>query len=146
MKPAILKSTGAIVAGIAVGVILSTATDNIFERTGIMKTDPFDGNPTWLIMLVVAYRTIFNIAGAYLTARLAPFKPMKHIIILGMIGLVFSVAGTIVMWQIPPHWYSISLDLLAFPSAWLGGKIAIKKNINQQSDNNGKTNLSLPVV
>ena len=77
---------------------------------------------------------------------MAPFKPMKHVVILGMIGLVFSVAGTIVMWHIPPHWYSISLDLLAFPSAWLGGKIAIKKNINQQSDNNGKTNLSLLVV
>jgi hypothetical protein len=146
MKPTILKSIGAIVAGIATGVILSTATDTIFESTRTMKTDPFDGNPGWLIMLVVAYRTIFNIAGSYLTARLAPVKPMKHVIILGMIGLVFSVAGTIVMWHIPPHWYPISLDLLALPSAWLGGKIAIKRNINQQSDNNGKTNLSLPVV
>jgi len=145
MKPSILKSIGAILAGIAAGVILSTATDKIFESTGIMKTEPFDGNPTWLIMLVVAYRTIFNIAGSCLTARLAPGKPMKHVIILGVIGLVLSVAGTIVMWHIPPHWYPILLDLLALPSAWLGGKIAMKKNINQ-SDNNGKTNLSLPVV
>jgi len=146
MKPSILRSIGAIVGGISVGVILSTSTDKIFESTGIMKIDPFDGNPTWLIMLVVTYRTIFNVAGSCLTARLAPVKPMKHVMIIGMIGLVFSVAGTIVMWHIPPHWYPISLDLLALPSAWFGGKIAIKKNINQQSENNGKANLSLPVV
>jgi len=55
MKPSILRSIGAIVGGISVGVILSTSTDKIFESTGIMKSDPFDGNPTWLFMLGVTY-------------------------------------------------------------------------------------------
>jgi hypothetical protein len=127
MKTPILKSIGAIVAGLALGFILSIATDKIFEKTGAMETEPFDANPAWLIMLVVVYRTIFNTAGSYLAARLAPTKPMKHALILGMIGLLLGIIGTIVMWDIPPHWYPILLVILTLPAAWFGGKLAMKK-------------------
>jgi hypothetical protein len=133
MKKSILKSIGAIVAGFATGAILSIATDMILEKTGILKTKPFDANPVWLILLIVAYRTMFNIAGAYVAARLAPDHPMKHAIILGVIGLVFGIAGTIVMWHIPPHWYAVTLVLLTLPSAWIGGKLAMKKTITSPS-------------
>jgi hypothetical protein len=126
MKYSILKSIGAVIAGMAVGAILSVATDKILETTGIMKITPFDANPIWLIVLVVIYRTIYNIVGTYVTAKLAPTKPMKHAIILGIIGTVVGIIGTIAMWQIPPHWYPISLVILTMPAAWLGGKLAIR--------------------
>ena len=127
MKRTILKSIGALLAGIAVGVILSITTDSILEQTGMMKTKPFDANPVWLIIGVIGYRTIYNIAGSYLTARLAPNNPMKHVMLLGMIGLVLGIVGTIVMWHLPPHWYPITLVILTLPSAWLGGKLALRK-------------------
>lgn len=132
MKTSILKSAWAIVAGVTAGIILSIATDMILQKNGAMKTDPFDANPAWLIFLVIIYRTIYNIAGAYITARLAPAKPMKHVMILGTLGLMLEIIGTIVMWHLPPHWYPIALDVLALPSAWLGGKLALIKNKNQQ--------------
>jgi hypothetical protein len=127
MKKSILKSIGALLAGIATGVILSLATDAILEKTGLMKTNPFDANPSWVIIGVIIYRTVYNIAGAYLTARLAPDNPMKHVLLLGILGLAVGVLGTVVMWHIPPHWYPIALDILALPSAWLGGILAIRK-------------------
>lgn len=92
-----------------------------------MKTEPFAENPVWLIVIIVLYRTIFNTFGCYLTARLAPNKPMKHAIILGIIGVVLTIVGLIAMWDIPPRWYPISLIILTLPAAWLGGKMAIKK-------------------
>jgi MFS family permease len=104
--------------------------DIILQKTGIMKTEPFDENPVWLIAIIVAYRTIFNTLGCYLTARLAPRKPMKHAIILGIIVFVLTIVGMIVMWHLPPHWYPISLAVLTLPAAWLGGKMAIKKQFN----------------
>src|ERR1700755_6061 len=107
MKTPILKSIGAIVAGIATGVILSIVTDQVLETSGTMNSEPFDANPVWLIALVVAYRTIYNVAGSYLTARLAPREPMKHVMILGILGLVVGITGTIVMWHLPPHWYPV---------------------------------------
>lgn len=130
MKYSILKSIGAIIAGMAVGAILSLATDKILEVTNIMKITPFDENPVWLIALVIIYRTIFNLTGTYTAAKLAPSKPMKHAIILGIIGTLVGIIGTIAMWHIPPHWYPISLVILTMPAAWLGGKLATKKPNN----------------
>ncbi len=127
MKKETLKSIGAVIAGFAVLVILSMITDSVLQKTGIMKTEPFEENPGWLIVIIVAYRTIFNTFGCYLTARLAPNKPMKHAIILGMIGVVLTILGLIAMWDIPPRWYPISLIVLTLPAAWLGGRMAIIK-------------------
>ncbi|GAA0556952.1 hypothetical protein [Chitinophaga japonensis] len=131
MKKETLKSTGAVIAGFAALVILSMATDSILEKTGVMKTEPFDENPVWLIAIIVAYRTIFNTTGCYLTARLAPGKPMKHAIILGIICFVLTVAGLVAMWELPPRWYPVSLMVLTLPAAWLGGKMAVKKGNDQ---------------
>jgi hypothetical protein len=124
-----LQSVGAILAAIATGAVLSIATDKILEKAGVIKTEPFDANPAWLIMFVVLYRTIYNVAGSYLLARLALYNPMKHVIVLGIIGVVVGIAGTIVMWHIPPHWYPITLVILTLPATLLGGKLAIKKSI-----------------
>lgn len=127
MKKETLKSIGAVVAGFALLVILSMITDVILEKTGVMKTEPFVENPVWLIALIILYRTVFNTLGCYLTARLAPGKPMKHAVILGIIGVVLTIVGLIAMWDIPPRWYPVSLIVLTLPAAWLGGKMAIKK-------------------
>jgi hypothetical protein len=127
MKKESLKSIGAVIAGFALLVILSIIMDSILEKTGVMKTEPFNENPGWLIVIIILYRTIFNTFGCYLTARLAPNKPMKHAIILGIIGVVLTIAGLIAMWDIPPRWYPVSLIVLTLPAAWLGGKMAIKK-------------------
>lgn len=127
MKKETLKSIGAIIAGFATGAILSIITDIILQKAGVMKTEPFVENPVWLIAIIILYRTVFNTLGCFLTARLAPNKPMKHAIILGIIGVVLTIVGLIAMWDIPPRWYPISLIILTLPSAWLGGRMSFKK-------------------
>lgn len=127
MKKDTLKSIGAIFAGFVILVILSIVTDSILQKAGIMKTEPFADNPVWLIIIIIAYRTVFNTFGCYLTARLSPHKPMKHAIILGTIGVVFAIVGLVVMWHVPPRWYPITLVILTLPSAWLGGYLFLKQ-------------------
>lgn len=128
MKKETLKSIGAVIAGFAVLVILSTIADSVLQKMGIMKTEPFADNPVWLIAIIVLYRTIFNTLGGYLTARLAPNRAMKHAIILGIICVILTFGGLIMMWDIPPRWYPISLIILTLPATWLGGKMANKIN------------------
>lgn len=118
------KSVGAIAAGLVLGMVLSVATDIILEKTGFMKTQPFSDNASWVIVLIILYRTIYNILGCYLAAKLAPGRPMRHAMIIGVIGFVLCIAGAIVMWDVPPRWYSIWLIILVLPAAWLGGKLA----------------------
>ena len=127
MKNETLKSIGALIAGFAALVILSMATDMILETAGIMKIDPFIDNPDWLILIIIMYRTAYSIFGCYLAARMAPNKPMRHALILGIIGVVLTTIGTIVMWDVPPHWYPISLAVLTMPAAWAGGRLGLRK-------------------
>jgi hypothetical protein len=128
MKKETLKSIGAVIAGLAALAILSIITDTVLQKTGVMKTEPFVENPVWLIAMIVLYRTIFNTFGCYLTARLAPSKPMIHAMILGIIGVVLTIVGLIAMWDVPPRWYPVSLIILTLPASWLGGKMATKEN------------------
>jgi hypothetical protein len=128
MKKETLRSVGAVIAGLAALAIFSMTTDSVLQKTGVMKTEPFVENPVWLIAMIVLYRTIFNTFGCYLTARLAPSKPMIHAMILGIIGVVLTIVGLIAMWDVPPRWYPVSLIILTLPAAWLGGKMATKEN------------------
>jgi hypothetical protein len=105
---------------------LSTVTDVVLEQSGFMKL-PFDSNPLWLKIFVTAYRNVFVVAGAYLTARLAPASPLKHVIALACIGFVLGVAGAVVMWHEPPHWYPIALIILGVPSTLFGGWLFLRR-------------------
>lgn len=126
MNRIILKSIGAIVAGFLLVVILSMLTDFVLEKKSLMQ-QPFNQNPSWFIVLVIFYRSLFATMGAYLTAKLAPSRPMRLAMIGGAIGFIISIAGAIVMWDNPPHWYGISVAATALPCAWLGARIYLTK-------------------
>jgi hypothetical protein len=74
-----------------------------------------------LLLLTIAYVGVFAIGGCYLAARLAPDRPMRHALVLGGLGLAFSVAGTAAAWATAPVWYHLVSLLLVMPYAWLGG-------------------------
>jgi hypothetical protein len=126
MKNSILKSVVAILAGIVLGAILAILTDMIMEKSGLMKRIPFNSNSAGVILFVLFYRKVFNVSGSYLTARLAPQKPMNHALILGLMGFIVTLAGAIIMWNIPPHWYSLSVAFVSLPCSWFGGLLATR--------------------
>ena len=118
-----LKSVGAVLAGMVVIVVLSAGTDFILESNGIF-TPPDQGLFTpWMVMLAFVYRCVYTIVGGYTTARLASANPVRHAIILGIIGTVLGAIGIIVAWDLSPHWYPIALAVTAVPLTWLGGKL-----------------------
>jgi multisubunit Na+/H+ antiporter MnhB subunit len=123
-----LRSIGAVVAGFVAVVVLSLGTDVVLHAT---KVFPEWGQPMSdaLFLLATAYRTIYCIAGSYIAARLAPDKPMKHALVLGVVGLIISTAGAVATWnkgpEFGPHWYPVALIVTAIPCAWLGGRLRI---------------------
>lgn len=125
----VLRSVGAVVAGLLLVIIITTATDALLHATGIF---PPWGQPMSdsLFLLAFAYRIVYGILGGYITARLAPDKPVKHAVILGAIGFVLSLAGAAATWnrgpEFGPKWYPLALIVIAIPTAWLGGKLVRK--------------------
>jgi MFS-type transporter involved in bile tolerance (Atg22 family) len=122
MKNNRLKSAWAILAGLLVIIILSVAFDTILKMMGILPWDHLFVS-TGLILFVILYRAVFSLAGCYLTAKLAPKNPMKHSIILGIIGTILSSVGAILGADLGPIWYAWTLAVIAIPIAWLGGKL-----------------------
>jgi hypothetical protein len=120
-----LRRVAAVAAGLVATFIITTAVDMVLHATGVFPPFPqrmADG----LFVLALAYRIPFNIGGAYLAARLAPDRPMGHALALGAAGVVLSVVGAVVFWEMGPPWYSLANVAIAMPCAWLGGKLRVR--------------------
>ena len=122
----ILRSIGAVLAGVLAVIILSVGTDAVLHGTGIF--------PPWsermadaLFLVATAYRSAYAVVGSYIVARLAPDRPMQHALVLGVVGLTLSIAGAVVTWtagpELGPRWYPLALIATALPCAWVGGKL-----------------------
>ena len=120
-----LKGAGAILAGIVFIVVTHTATDFVLEKFGIFTPPNQKFDTTWMVVTATIYRSIYTIAGGYITAALAPDPPMRYVWILGLIGLAVSTLAAIatIPMRLGPAWYPIALAVLAFPCVWLGGKL-----------------------
>jgi hypothetical protein len=81
----LLRSVGAMLAGLVAIFVLSIGTDMALHASGIFP--PF-GQPMAdaLFLLATAYRIVYGVAGSYVTARLAPDRPMRHALALGIVG------------------------------------------------------------
>jgi hypothetical protein len=119
------RSAVAIFLGFAAVVVLSLGTDQVLH---VLKVYPPWGKPmddTGLLLLALAYRIVYTVAGGYIAARLAPSAPMRHAVILGLIGLVPGMAGVMaaVSADLGPVWYPVALALSGLPCCWLGGVV-----------------------
>ena len=126
------KSVWAVLAGLIVIVILSSAMDAIMHVTGIFP--PFgQAMSSGLFAWATIYRVIISVVGCYLTARLAPNRPLTHALWLGVVGVIISAVATVLTWnkgtEFGPHWYPIALVLVSIPCAWIGGKIYERRQL-----------------
>ena len=122
--PQVGRSIGAIVAGFLAVVVLSIGTDVVLRRLGIfppLGQRMADGLCAWATM----YRTIYGVFGSYLTARLAPNRPLWHAMVGAGIGMLLATAVAIATWNkdLGPHWYAVALVIEGIPCAWIGAKI-----------------------
>ncbi|HVG90049.1 MAG TPA: hypothetical protein VNB54_01045 [Alphaproteobacteria bacterium] len=130
------RSTGAIILGFVAVVVLSLGTDELLH---LLKVYPPWGQPMFeprLNLLALSYRIVYTIMGSYIAARFAPRNPMRHAMILGIIGLAFSTAGAIVAithTNLGPAWYPIALVVTALPCAWLGGLFYQRKQLRGEA-------------
>ena len=143
MKIIALKNIGAILLGFLITLILTRGTDILLENIGVFPTveeqKKYGFNILWMNIVAILYRIIFTMVGGYLTAKLSAGNPMRNVNILGIIGTSIAIIGNVVVSQIPemanvlPLWFSIALVIIAYPSVWIGGKLATIKKAESTS-------------
>ncbi len=119
------QSVGAILLGLVAVVGLSLGTDQLFH---MLEVYPAWGAPMHepsLNLLALSYRIVYAVVGGYIAARFAPRDPMKHALVLGVIGVALSLVGVVATLplNLGPSWYPISLVLISVPASWLGGAL-----------------------
>lgn len=114
----------AILAGVVFIIVVTTLVDVVLHVLGVYPPMSQPINDA-LALLATAYRVVISVAGAWLTARLAPNNPITHAMILGVVGTILGIAGVVATWNLGlgPRWYAIALAVLAIPQCWLGGRI-----------------------
>ncbi len=118
------RSIWAVVAGFLAVFVLSIGTDGLLSKLGI-----FPPLGQWhtgrLFVWATIYRTVDGIIGSYITARLAPQRPLKHAMIGAIIGMILGISMAAATWNkdMGPHWYPIALVVVAIPTAWIGAKL-----------------------
>jgi hypothetical protein len=126
------RSALAVFAGLLANVVLSTATDLFLVAAGVFPPLADFGRPELfsdsMLLLALAYRTAYGVLCCYLTARLAPRRPMAHALVLGSIGFVIGTIGAVVTWGTWTSWYSMAIIAVTLPSAWLGARIALRRS------------------
>ena len=131
-----LRSWVAVLSGFLSVAVLSLGTDQILH---VLDVYPPWGEPMWnpwLNLLALGYRTVYTVFGGYLTARLAPRRPMTHVAVVGVIGLVLATAGAAVAISVAdlgPAWYPVLLAATAFPSVWIGGRLWLRASSSPSS-------------
>ena len=118
------RSTVAVLIGLVVIFVLSLGADQVLHALGIYPPWGVEMKDNSLFALALSYRVVFQVLGCYLTARLAPHSPLRHAIILGIVGFVLSSVGAVVSisaGNMGPNWYPIALVISSLPCAWLGG-------------------------
>jgi hypothetical protein len=101
---------------IGADVVLRQAMPAAFDAAGRVEG-------VAVLLLMMGYVGLFAITGCYLTARLAPRRPMLHALVLGALGLAFNVAGSAALWETAPVWYHVASLALVMPYAWIGGRL-----------------------
>jgi peptidoglycan/LPS O-acetylase OafA/YrhL len=116
-------------AGFFVTAQLSLGTDAIMHASGVF---PPWGEPmtNGLFAWAAAYRVVYTALGGYVTAALAPRRPMGQVMALGAIGTIAALAGVVATWNagpaFGPKWYPILLVVTALPCVWTGGVLRLR--------------------
>jgi len=126
-RPRWYRSVGAVLAGLLVNAIASTATDLLLVAAHVFPPLAQFGHPESfsdsLLLIALFYRTLYGVLGCYVTAHLAAQCPMAHSLALGCIGFVIGVVGAVATWGTWTSWYSLAIIAVTLPSAWLGARI-----------------------
>jgi hypothetical protein len=129
-----MRSVYAVLMGFIFIGVLAFGTDAIIRA---MSPWAFDANGATsnlsILILMMVYSSIYGMVGCYIAARFAPSHPMRHALILGVIGVAVGGMQIAALWSHAPAWYNILSLALILPLAWLGGRLRENELVGKAS-------------
>ncbi len=129
-----MRSIGAVAVGFLFIAVLSFGSDILLRVTFPDDID-VQGEIVSIRVLALSLTSaaLYATVGCYLTARLAPSRPMWHALVLGVLILIFTVLNTGVLWMLAAMWYKLASLAIVMPCAWIGGWLAELSRVDGES-------------
>lgn len=120
------KSVLSVVAGYAVMVLITMA---LFAALGGLVPDQFGMEPSvppggLSLVVILTVGLGAALSGGWVTGRLAPRTPGRHVDALVTLVLVLGLLNFIVE-ATSPTWYRIGLMIVGVAGTWLGGRLRL---------------------
>lgn len=121
------RSVGAVAAGLATIIVVSNGTDTVLELTGAFpslaeqQASGFD--TPWMLAAALGYRALAAALGGWVTARLAPSRPDRHLLALLAVGTALGLAGAAATPGVLPVWFTAVVLLVTPLCVWAGGRM-----------------------
>ena len=120
--PAAVRSLVAVGAGFFAIAMLSLGGDSLFRSLAPQSFDAKGyAHGEQNLLIVLAYLSVFEVAGGYIAGRIAVRKPVMHAVILGLLVFTLSAVVSALTWDAATMWYEISALLVIVPMCFLGG-------------------------
>ena len=113
-----LRSIGSVAAGY---LIFGGSAFLLFQLSGV---DPHGPAPLRFKIASIVWGCVFALVAGWLTARIAPSRPVLHAGVLAGIIALMSASFLILPDRTDPYWTNVAALLLMAPSAWLGGLLS----------------------
>lgn len=110
-----------VAVGISSAMAFSILTHLVLYWCGVfppLHKPMFD---TRLVLISLAYHSLYAVAAAYLAAYLARRRARKAVLIIGSKEAIIWVLGIVLLWKHSPPWYNLTKAVLGIPLALLGG-------------------------
>lgn len=112
-----------VAAGIILSKILGMFTHAVLHWADVFPAFRKPMFDTKLVLIALAYHSVYAVIGAFLTAMLAKKQAKRAVYILGTKEAILWVLGMILLWKHSPAWYNLAKAVLGIPLAVLGGRL-----------------------
>ena len=121
----------AVVAGFATTFVIAVGIDAVLYAAGVYP--PFGMRLSDAMFVgALAYRALVTILGGWVTARLAPSRPMKHAAALAAVGGLAGLVGVgraVAHPAIGPLWYPVALVVTSLPCVLIGARLRMRRRV-----------------
>ncbi len=77
----------------------------------------------WTLAGILAYTVVFLVLAGFVTALVANREPGKHVMTLGILQFIGSLAVAFLFRDMLPPWYAVLSVVFQIPAIWLGGRL-----------------------
>jgi hypothetical protein len=124
----VFKSVLCVLAGYGVMMVVTMV---LFGVLGAVSPESFGGDPEQapgisVLLLILVVGLFAALGGGWVTARLAPGNPVRHVLALVVLLIAMSAVSVLVpSEQAAPAWYQAGLAVVGVCGALLGGRLRV---------------------